>query len=324
MRRRPDVRSAERLAAAQAEKIGIAQADLYPAFSITGSFGYAAQFFPDLFRNTAFNGGIGPSFQWNLLNYGRIVNNVHLQDAKFQELVVTYQDTVLKANQEVEDGLIAFLQSQQRERLLGESVNAAGRAVDLAERKMEAGTIDVNRFAVIAQNKVAQEDTWAQARGDIAQGLILVYRALGGGWEIRLGDEQDERAIPMPDMPPNTPKSEAPKALEMVPTPIPNAPPLPKEPDFPKEPAVPKAAGTSSEPEAPAPIIAKQSELSKEPAGSKGINVLRDPVRLKAPDAANDVVLPKEAAIPQEPATAIQPGPTPLDPKKLIEPEASP
>ena len=76
LRRRPDVRQAERLAAAQAEQIGIAQADLYPAFSINGSLGYSAQNFPDLFRNTAFNGNVGPSFQWNLLNYGRIVNNV--------------------------------------------------------------------------------------------------------------------------------------------------------------------------------------------------------------------------------------------------------
>ena len=86
LRRRPDVRQAERLAAAQAEQIGIAEADLYPAFSINGSLGYTAQDFPDLFRNTALNGNVGPSFQWNLLNYGRIVNNVRLQDAKFQEL----------------------------------------------------------------------------------------------------------------------------------------------------------------------------------------------------------------------------------------------
>ena len=84
LRRRPDVRQAERLAAAQAEQIGIAQADLYPAFYVNGSLGYSAQNFPDLFKNTAFNGSVGPSFQWNLLNYGRIVNNVRSQDAQFQ------------------------------------------------------------------------------------------------------------------------------------------------------------------------------------------------------------------------------------------------
>ena len=116
LRRRPDVRQAERLAAAQAEQIGIAEADLYPAFYINGSLGYPAQNFPDLFSSTAFNGSVGPSFQWNLLNYGRIVNNVRFQDAKFQELAVTYQQTVLQAGQEVEDGLVTFLRSQRRKR----------------------------------------------------------------------------------------------------------------------------------------------------------------------------------------------------------------
>ena len=113
LRRRPDVRSAERLAAAQAEAIGIAEADLYPSFFINGSLGYSAQFFPDLFRNTAFTGSVGPSFQWNVLNYGRIVNNVRLQDARFQELVTIYQQTVLTASQEVEDGIVAFFRSQR-------------------------------------------------------------------------------------------------------------------------------------------------------------------------------------------------------------------
>ncbi len=113
LRRRPDVRSAERLAAAQAEAIGIAEADLYPSFFINGSLGYSAQFFPDLFRNTAFTGSVGPSFQWNVLNYGRIINNVRLQDATFQQLVAVYQQTVITASQEVEDGIIAFLKSQR-------------------------------------------------------------------------------------------------------------------------------------------------------------------------------------------------------------------
>ena len=139
LRRRPDVRRAERLAAAQAEQIGIAQSDLYPAFSINGNFGYTANNFPDLFKNTAFNGSVGPSFQWNLLNYGRIVNNVRYQDAKFQELVVTYQNTVLQANQEVENGLVEFLRSQRRSRLLDESVVAAQEAVEIVITQYQTG-----------------------------------------------------------------------------------------------------------------------------------------------------------------------------------------
>ena len=190
------MRKAERLAAAQAEQIGIAEADLYPAFSINGSLGYSAQFFPDLFRNTAFTGSVGPSFQWNILNYGRIVNNVRLQDARFQELVVTYQQTVLTASEEVENGLVVFLRSQRASRLLDESVVAAKEAVDIVITQYKQGAVDFNRYATIQQNLVTQQDQAAQARGNIAQGLIQTYQALGGGWELRLGGDQSRRRGP--------------------------------------------------------------------------------------------------------------------------------
>jgi NodT family efflux transporter outer membrane factor (OMF) lipoprotein len=209
LRRRPDVRRAERLAAAQAEQIGIAQADLYPAFSITGTFGYTANNFPDLFKNTAFNGSVGPSLQWNLLNYGRIVNNVRYQDAQFQELVVAYQNTVLRANKEAEDGLVTFLRSQRRSRLLDEGVIAAKKARAIVVFQYEQGAVDFNRYAVIERDLVTQEDLAAQARGEISQGLITVFRALGGGWEIRLGGEfaaaQPPAVAPMPPGPEGLP-----------------------------------------------------------------------------------------------------------------------
>ena len=114
LERRPDIRSAERAAAAQAQQIGIAQADLYPHISITGTLGYSAQNASQLFTYPAFNGSVGPSFQWNILNYGRIANNVRLQDAKFQQTLLDYRTAVLTANQEAEDGLVAFLQSQEQ------------------------------------------------------------------------------------------------------------------------------------------------------------------------------------------------------------------
>ena len=87
------------------------------------------QFFPDLFRSAALTGSVGPSFQWNLLNYGRILNNVRLQDARFQELVTIYQQTVLNANQEVENGLVTFLRAQRRTNLQAASVADAEKAV---------------------------------------------------------------------------------------------------------------------------------------------------------------------------------------------------
>jgi len=221
LRRRPDVRRAERLAAAQAEHIGIAEADLYPAFFISGTLGYAAKDFPDLFRGSAFRGSVGPSFQWNLLHYGRITNNIWYQEARFRELVVAYQNTVLQALKEAEDALVRFLRAQRRAKLLDEATQAARKAVSIAIEQYKAGAADFNRYALIEQNLVNLQDVAAQAQGEIAQSLIAVFRALGGGWEIRQTGGAGEAASP-PEQAPSPPEPKAP-----VP---PEAPPAPKQP----------------------------------------------------------------------------------------------
>lgn len=209
--RRPDVRRAEREAAAQAQQIGIAEADLYPSLAITGAIGYQGNEFRDVFASTAFNGNIGPSFQWNILNYGRIKNNVRFQDARFQELLVRYQSTVLLANEEVENALVSFLRAQDRVKSLDQSVKALTEArkvlLDLervGESKVDVGGDPYLRRLLIEQDLVRQKDLLAQARGQIAQGLIRVYKALGGGWEIRLqSSEQGSATAPLP--PPEAP-----------------------------------------------------------------------------------------------------------------------
>jgi len=185
LRRRPDVRKAERQAAAQSAQIGIAEAEFYPHLALNGSFGYSAEHFNRLFRPTAFEGTFGPAFQWNILNYGRILNNVRVQDAQFLALVAAYQNTVVTAGQEVENGLVTFLEAQYEVKYLAESVQAAEKAVTVALAQYKGGTVDFNRVALVEQNLVAQQNLLAQARGSIALGLIQVYRALGGGWQIR-------------------------------------------------------------------------------------------------------------------------------------------
>jgi NodT family efflux transporter outer membrane factor (OMF) lipoprotein len=227
LRRRPDIRRAERAAAAQSEQIGIAQADLYPMFTLNGTLGYSANNFPDLFTSQAFNGNVGPRFNWNVLNYGRIENNVLLQDAKFQELVAVLQQTVLTADQEVEDGLIVFLRAQERTKILDESVKAGIIARGIALRLYEKGETgyDFNRYVVIEQNLITQQDSWAQARGQIAQGLIQVYRALGGGWEIKFNPPPVVPFV-IPDGQPSGPG--APDMPEALPTPMPNPNEMPQ------------------------------------------------------------------------------------------------
>ena len=196
LRRRPDVRRAERQAAAQSAQIGIAQAAFYPMISINGAIGYSAQNFKDLFQQPALTGTVGPGFNWNILNYGRLTNNVRLQDARFQELVITYQNTVLSAAQDAENGLVTFLRAQRRTKSQAASVTDAKKAVDIALAQYAQGVIDLTRVTLLQQNLVGLEDTLAQAQGEIAAGLIQAYRALGGGWEIRLGGADSSAAPP--------------------------------------------------------------------------------------------------------------------------------
>ncbi|MBM3993382.1 MAG: efflux transporter outer membrane subunit [Planctomycetes bacterium] len=189
LRRRPDLRRAERLAAAQSERIGIAKADFYPQIFLSGAFGYSAEQITDLFRSGAFNGNVGPSFRWNILNYGRIVNNVRLQDARFQELVAAYRNKVLVAQQEVENGLVTFANAHRRHKLQSESVESAKEAEKFSKGLWKVNNVDFTTLSLIQQNLVHQQDTLAQAQGEIAQGLIAVYRAIGGGWRLRCTDE---------------------------------------------------------------------------------------------------------------------------------------
>ena len=186
LRRRPDVRNAERLVAAQTAQIGVAEADLYPTIYINGTLGWDAADFSQAFSQRSFFGLITPGFRWNILNYGRIKNNVHLQEAKTQELIATYQNQVLVAGREVQSSLRAFLKSRERADDLARSVAAAKAATEVGVAQYRAGTIDFNRVFNLETTLVQQQDQLASAQGDIALNLIAVYRAIGGGWELRL------------------------------------------------------------------------------------------------------------------------------------------
>jgi len=200
LRRRPDVKSAEYQAVAQCAQIGVAKADLLPAFSLTGTFGFLSAnvgkfSLGDMFLWQSRTMGAGPTLQWNILNYGRLRNNVRVQDARFQELLLAYQNTVLQAQQEVEDSLVAFLQSQKRAGFLAESASAALKSVDLAVIQYREGITDFTTVLTAQQSLLAQQDNLASTLGDISTSLVGVYRALGGGWEIREGEPLVPTAI---------------------------------------------------------------------------------------------------------------------------------
>jgi NodT family efflux transporter outer membrane factor (OMF) lipoprotein len=194
LRRRPDIRSAELQAVAQSAQIGVAKADLLPAFSLIGnlvllSTDLGAFKLSDMFRWGSRQVQIGPSVQWNILNYGQITNNVRVQDAFFQQLLLAYQRSVLSAQQDVEDNLTAFLRSQDRADLLAKSVTASRAAVDLAVLQYREGVTDFTTVLTTQQTLLTQQDNLASTLGNISTSLVGVYRALGGGWEIREGED---------------------------------------------------------------------------------------------------------------------------------------
>lgn len=210
--RRPDVRRAERIVAAQSAEIGVATSELYPHISINGTMDWQAADFSDVFKSSAFGGTIGPSLRWNVLNYGRLLNNIRAQDARFQQLIATYQQTVLQANEEAENAIVAYLHYTDQINVLQESARQAREAERVAQVKYREGEIDFNRLFTVQQLLLNQQERLANARGNAAQSLVDLFRALGGGWEIRLnssagGATAHERpaAPPVPPAPETLP-----------------------------------------------------------------------------------------------------------------------
>ncbi len=202
LRRRPDIRLAERQVAAQSGQIGVAKADLYPHFSLFGSIGlrasdaavtaaggFTGSTFSDLWDSDSIEFFAGPSVQWDILNYGRVRNRVRVQDARLQELAVNYQNTVLKAAQEMEDAIVAFLRTQDEARFLSNSVQASQRSVDLSLLQYREGLVDYQRVLDTQRFLVQAQDRLTSTTGSVALNLIAMYKALGGGWQIRIGKD---------------------------------------------------------------------------------------------------------------------------------------
>ena len=197
LRRRPDIRFAERQLAAQSAQIGFAKADLFPHFSLFGTLGFQTSDHTNfqsnnskahnLFDKDSLTYQAGAGFNWDLFNYGRITNQVRVADARFQELAVNYEDTVLRAAQEVEDAMVGFLQSQDAVLYLADAVKASKRSVDLSMIQYREGLVDYQRVLDTQRFLSEQEDDLVFTAGSVGLNLGSMYRALGGGWEIRTG-----------------------------------------------------------------------------------------------------------------------------------------
>jgi len=198
LRRRPDVRQAELVAATQSAAVGVAEADLYPSFGLSGVLGVVAadgtnttrtgnSGFGQLFNANSLTFFGGPYFTWNILNYGRIRNNVRVQDARLQQALENYQSTVLNAAKEVEDGMVAFLRSREQERILAETEASAQRSLVIANVGYREGLSDFQRVLDAQGTLLRAQQSSVTARSTTVSSAVGIYRALGGGWEIRSG-----------------------------------------------------------------------------------------------------------------------------------------
>jgi NodT family efflux transporter outer membrane factor (OMF) lipoprotein len=182
LRRRPDIRAAERRLAAQTARIGVAAAELYPRFTLSGTLGFDARDFNHMLDGRSITYGLGPAVHWNLFAGLRNLHRIAAQEAATHYAYVSYERTLLVALQDVESAMVAYKSEQARRDALLRAAEAARRAVQIAEKRYEDGLTDFQNVLVAQRSLVNLENAVAQSRGQVAVYLVALYKALGGGW----------------------------------------------------------------------------------------------------------------------------------------------
>ncbi len=183
LRRRPDIRRAERQIAAASARVGAATADLFPRFSLTGSLGLASGTFRNLGRLDSVYYSIGPSISWPIFDAGRIRANIGVQNEREEQAVAQYEAAVLDSLEDVENALIGYAQEQARHRDLQVAVDANRRAVELATQLYQKGLTDFLNVLDVQRNLFASQDELVQSERSLSGDVVALYKALGGGWE---------------------------------------------------------------------------------------------------------------------------------------------
>ena len=182
LRRRPDLRTAERRLAAETARIGVAAAELYPRFTLSGTLALEATDINHLTDGRSVTYGFGPAVRWNIFDGLRNLNRIAAQEAVVHQAYVSYERTLLIALQEVETAMASYKSEQVRRDALLRAAESARRAVQLAERRYEDGLTDFQIVLDVQRSLVSLENAVAQSRGQVAVNLVALYKALGGGW----------------------------------------------------------------------------------------------------------------------------------------------
>ena len=182
LRRRPDIRRAERQVAAQTAQVGVATAELYPRFTLIGSIGLETLSLGNVFSASGLAYLIGPSITWPVFNAGAIRSNIEVQSELQKQALIQYESTILNALLEVENAMVAYAQEQNRMKALKASARAAERAVLLSESQYQAGLTDFTDVLDAQRSLLSFQEQLARSKGNVTSNLVRLYKALGGGW----------------------------------------------------------------------------------------------------------------------------------------------
>jgi outer membrane protein, multidrug efflux system len=192
IRQRPDIRRAERELAAQTARIGIATADLFPRLTLLGSFGFDATHVADLFTGASRAYSVGPAIRWNIFDAGRIRGLIHAEEARTDQALAAYEQSVLRGLEEVENALIAYARFREERQAVDDALRAASRSLSLATDLYKDGLVDFQNV-LDAQREVFEfQDQLARTDGLAVQSLVALYRALGGGWQAAATAQKEE------------------------------------------------------------------------------------------------------------------------------------
>ncbi len=182
LRRRPDIRQAERRIAAASARIGVATADLFPRFSLTGNFGFESSQAEDLFDASSRTWGFGPSVRWNIFDAGRIRRLIDAANEREKQALISYEQTILTSLEDVENALVRLTNEQARNQALIDAVNANKRAVALADERYRSGVGDFLNVLESQRQLYDAEDQAVLSKAEVTTAVVSLYRALGGGW----------------------------------------------------------------------------------------------------------------------------------------------
>ena len=171
--RRPDIRAAAAMVAAQTAQVGVAEAAKYPAISLFGTVGWS---------ESTLSLGVGPALKWDIFNYGRIKNNVRVQDARLQQAIENFQAVALEAAREIDDAAISVVKTREQKEPQRESTLAAGRSMELASQRYKEGFADFQRVIEAQRAAATQNDRELVNDANHLSAIISFYKAVGGGW----------------------------------------------------------------------------------------------------------------------------------------------